>query len=290
MSVNRRNNSLQKPTKFWEIRCHDSRDSKGVSGLCVGYEQKNWRSEAFASYVMEWLPEFSLNSKERDALNHADAVSKLRKAAQLVYKTGKFKKRGEFGEIFLHAAVRTIFDSVPAISKIYYKSSTNETVKGFDCVHVVGPLDNLELWLGEVKFYKSIQRAITDVIGEINDHLEHDFLKDEFVLISNRLDASDDYQKEVMKLLSSRASLDNIFKRVCVPVLLTYESDAVKNHREVCDEYVKAFEAEIKAHFEDFSMKAKDIKVRFHLFLLPLEDKEELTKIMDGKLKAVQSI
>ncbi len=290
MPNKRRKADIAKPEPFWEVRCHDTGDSQGFSGLCVGYEQKAWRDEAFASYVMEWLPEFSLNSKERDGLTHADAVSKLRKAAQLVYKTGKFKKRGEFGEIFLHAAVRSIFDSVPAISKIYYKSAHNDTVKGFDCVHVVGPIDNLELWLGEVKFYKSIQKAITDVISEINVHLESNFLRDEFVLIGNKLDTLDDYQKEVQKLLSSKVSLDRIFKRVCIPVLLTYESEMIKNHREVCDAYVAAFEKEVRAHYAEFSKKAKDIKVRFHLFLLPLEDKDKLIEIMDAKLKAAQRI
>jgi len=148
--------SLPQPERFWEIRVHDV-GNKGISGLCVGYEQGVWRENAFADYVMDWLPEFSLNSKERENLNHANAVESLRKAARLVYKTEKFKNRGEFGEIFLHAAIRSVFDSIPAISKIYYKSSHNDTVKGFDCVHVVGPVDDLELWLGEVKFYNEIK-------------------------------------------------------------------------------------------------------------------------------------
>jgi len=282
--------SLSQPEKFWEIRCHYVGE-KGISGLCVGYEQGEWRKEAFVDYIMEWLPEFSLNSKERENLKYSNAISKLRKAAKLVYKTDKFKNRGEFGEIFLHAAIRSVFDSVPAISKIYYKSSHNETIKGFDCVHVVGSIDNLEMWVGEVKFYKSIKDAIGDVIKELKQHLEIDFLRDEFVLIENKLDSSDEYTKAIQTLISQRRSMDEIFKNICIPVLLTYESDAVKSHKKVCAEYVSSFEKEIKENYADFCKKSEEIlKIRFHLFILPLEDKVKLITILDEKLKALQSI
>ncbi|QDT29319.1 hypothetical protein Enr10x_46700 [Gimesia panareensis] len=150
--------SIPQPKAFWKKRCHVECD-KGRTGLCIGYEAKKWRLDDFIDFVMEWLPEFSLNSKEREGIHHANSVEAIRKAAKLVYKTKKFAKRGEFGELFLHAAIRSIFKSTPAISKIFYKSSHNETVKGFDSVHVVGPLDELELWIGEAKFYNEFNRA-----------------------------------------------------------------------------------------------------------------------------------
>jgi hypothetical protein len=283
-------NSLPQPNKFWEIRVQDLSD-KGKSGLCVGYERGVWRKNAFIDYIMEWLPEFSLNSKERDGLIHANAVDSLKKVAMLVYKTEKFKNRGEFGEIFLHAAIRSVFNSVPAISKIYYKSSHNETVKGFDCVHVVGPVSNLELWIGEVKFYDEISRAIRDVISELKEHLKVDFLRDEFVLISNKLDGSDPHANEVQKIISKRNSMDNIFKRIRIPILLTYESNTVKQYKSICDEYKDAFNKEITGHYLKFIKKFKDLPpVSFHLFLLPIENKAELVSTLDTKLKAWQTI
>ncbi len=282
--------SLPQPEPFWEVRCHDA-GTKGLSGLCVGYEQGDWRTEAFADYIMEWLPEFSLNSKEREGLTYANAVEKLRKAARLVYKTEKFKNRGEFGEVFLHAAIRSVFDSIPAISKIYYKSSHNDTVKGFDCVHVVGKIDDLELWIGEVKFYKRIGDAIREVVEELKDHMELDFLRDEFVLIGNKLETRDGHTEQVKNLISNRRSMDDIFKRICVPVLLTYESKAVMEHEGVCDEYIASFKEEIGKHYTHFCNKAEAIlNVRFHLFLLPIRDKERLVTILDTKLKALRAI
>jgi hypothetical protein len=282
--------SLPYPEPFWEVRCHEV-GRKGISGLCVGYEQGKWREEAFAQYIMEWLPEFSLNSKERDGLIHANAVEVLRKAARLVYKTKKFKKRGEFGEVFLHAAIRTVFDSVPAVSKIYYKDSHNETIKGFDCVHVVGPIDNLELWIGEVKFYKSIDGAIGDVVEELEEHLKIDFLRDEFVLIGNKLEASDEHTGAVQTLISKKRSMDDIIKRICIPVMLTYESETVKGYKKICEEYCAAFEKEIQKYYVKFCKKVDGIvDVRFHLFLLPLKDKKRFVTTLDNKLKAWQAI
>jgi hypothetical protein len=85
--------------------------------------------------------------------------------------------------------------------------------------------------------------------------------------------------------------MDDIFKKICIPVLLTYESDAIKSHKDMCAEYISSFEKEIKEHYADFCKKAEDIlKIRFHLFILPLEYKDKLIAILDEKLKALQSI
>lgn len=282
---------LPQPAHFWEIRVHDPNPDKGVSGLCVGYEAGQWRYSAFADYIMEWLPEFCLNSKERDELSHESAVRNLRKAANLVYQTDKYAKRGEFGELFLHAAIRCVFDSLPAISKLYYKSSMNNTVKGFDCVHVVGPLDSLELWLGEVKFYKSLSDAIRDVIAEIGEHLEANFLRNEFILIGNKLDERDSYTAAVQQLISDRTSLDTIFDRVCIPVLLTYESSTIELHTAPTEDYVREFCDEVAQYFATFCKKSENLPpVRIHLFLLPLDDKKKLVHVLHTKLKAWQAI
>jgi len=61
----------------------------------------------------------------------------------------KYKKRGEIGELLLHVICREVFKTYPAITKYFYKDSANNTVKGFDAVHVVVGGDGLELWLGE---------------------------------------------------------------------------------------------------------------------------------------------
>ena len=179
---------------------------------------------------MEWLPEFALRSSEYCAMSGPKAVPFIRRAANRIYESGKFSKRGEFGELFLHIAIRQVFRSMPAISKIYYKSATNDTVKGFDAVHVVGPPDDLELWLGEAKFFRNIDAAIRDVVQELADHTEFDYLRGEFVLIADKIDDALPHATELKKLLSPNTSLDLVFKRACIPVMLTYDSQCLTGH------------------------------------------------------------
>ena len=282
--------SFQKPDLFLTIRVHNIDIQPSLSGLCVGYERGEWRASQLADHLMDWLPEFSLTASECMALGHQNATKLIRKAAKRVYESKKFENRGEFGEILLHAAIRQVFDSIPAVSKIYYKSATNETVKGFDSVHVVGPPDDLELWLGEAKFYSDINRAITAVITELHAHTGTDYLRNEFALIVNKIDSKLPHAATLTKLLQPGISLDEIFQRVRIPVLLTYDSSCVAAHN-ACDiAYAKAFEQEIKNHHNTFSDRNLPKEVLIHLFLLPLKQKEELVKVLDEKLKTWQML
>ena len=213
----------------------------------------------------------------------------MREAARKIYDAEKFENRGEFGELFLHAAVRTVFNSIPAISKIYYKTSANDTVKGFDTVHVVGPPDNMELWIGEAKFYKKINPAIKDVISEIESHTQRDYLRGEFLLIKGKVDIAPVYLDQLKEILSANTSLDSVFKRTCIPILLTYDSRCLAAHNECTDTYCKNFEAELRKHHATFSrMLANaniptDLTVR--LFFLPLHTKDTLIDALNTQLK-----
>ncbi len=285
---------IPKPTPFLTVRCHDTQLSPSLCALCVGYERNGWRSSHLADHIVKWLPEFALTPQEWLSMNHANAVELMRKAAQTVYQTDKFSKRGEFGELFLHAAIRQVHDSIPAISKIYYKTAVNDTVKGFDAVHVVGPPNDLELWLGEAKFYDNIKSAIRDVTKELQDHLETDYLRNEFLLIGNKIDDALPHAPALRRLLAQETSLDEVFARACLPVLLTYDSDCVSGFDSCCAEYVTAFEKETQQYHREFStaLASKPLppEVRVHLFLLPLREKAALAEVLDRKLKAWQEL
>ena len=132
----------------------------------------------------------------------------MKKAAKAVYQTDKYKNRGEFGELILHALIREIFNSQPVISKLFYKSGINDTVKGFDAVHVVEVENDLELWLGEVKFYTDIKSAVTNVIKELYDHTQRDYLRGEFMLITGKIDDKWQHADKIKKLLHPHTNLE----------------------------------------------------------------------------------
>jgi len=282
---------MKQPEKFLNVRVHDINAKPGLTGLCVGYERGVWRASQFAQHIFEWLPEFVLKDSEIKGIDSSNMVSMIRNAAKRVYDSEKFNNRGEFGELFLHAAVRQVFNSEPAVSKIYYKTATNDTVKGFDSVHVVeSHSGELELWLGEAKFYSNIENAISDVVKEIQKHIETDYLRKEFLLIKGKVDPNWKHAQKFNDLLSESTSLDDIFARTCIPILLTYNSDCLKNHT-ICDAtYEKDFRIEIKKHYMTFKSKNIPNNITIHLILLPLNTKAVLISELNSKLRIWQTI
>ncbi len=170
---------MEHPDAFLNVILHEIGDIGDDLALCAGFERGKWRNDQLADHIMEWLPEFALDYSELSEISHANALKMTKKAAKIVYQTEKYGMRGEFGEVLLHIAIRQVYETLPAVSKIYYKSAVNETVKGFDAVHVVKRGDDLELWIGETKFYEKLSKAIYDVSKEIIDHLETDYLRSE---------------------------------------------------------------------------------------------------------------
>jgi hypothetical protein len=278
------------PASFLIPIIHDLATNPPIAALCAGYEAGMWRGQALAEHVMEWLPEFSLSADELKTFTPGTAVRLIKKAARLVYQTEKYSKRGEFGEIFLHIALRQIYKSIPAISKIFWKDSVNTTVKGFDAVHVVATDVSLELWLGEVKFYADGKRAISDVATELAVHTGTDYLRNEFMLITNKLDKESPHYNKLSLLLDQNTSLDEVFDAACIPILITYESDAVRGSTRSDDNYKKNLIIEVASLQEKFSEKVPpgSLPIRLHLFILPIHTKKTLIKILDELLKEWQ--
>lgn len=272
------------------IVINDLEGKRPLTGLCAGYELKQWRAAAFADHLLESLPEFCLTFSEYTHLNHESAVKLIRHAARRIYETDKFKNRGEFGELLLHVALRQTANTLPAVSKIYYKDSANDTVKGFDAVHVVPTDEGLELWLGEVKFYSNITAAVRDVVNELQAHLHKDYLKGEFLAIINKIDKEWPYADTLIKLLDEKTSLDEVFSSFCIPVLLTYDGDATCKHKESTPDYIEELLIELQEIRKNFVEKSVSIPHKIHLFLVPLSTKDKLISYLDEKLKHWQSI
>jgi hypothetical protein len=239
---------------------------------------------------MRALPEFSLRHSELEGVNAENAVKYIGEAALSMYQTEKFSKRGEFGELLLHVILRDIFNTIPAVSKIFFKDAPNDTVKGFDAVHVVAAETGLELWLGEVKFYQSIDKAIADVTAELGRHLDHDYLKNEFLFVSRKIDDGWPHAATLKRLLDPDTTLDKVFKTVCIPVLLTYNSDATSKFTEMSEQYRAELEAELWRGYQQFYKKNPLTNLRVRLILLPLQDKTALVTELHKILEAMQCL
>lgn len=275
---------------FFNVIVHKDDELPDLHGLCAGFENSRWRKDQLVNHLFNYLPEFALTSSEFQELNGENIIPKLRQAAGNVYQTDKFRNRGEFGELLLHAIIRETHNTIPAISKLYYKDGPNDTVKGFDAVHVIEKGDVLELWLGEVKFYQEINSAIRDVIAELQEHVKVRYVKNEFIAISNKIDKAWKHSEKLKTLLDPNTSLDDVFNLTCIPVLLTYDSSVLSKYNQKSKEYLAEIEIELLKFHKKFCDDLGTFPLTIHLFLVPLNTKDELIKKLEEKLKIWQQI
>jgi hypothetical protein len=275
---------------FLDVRIQRAEAEAELLGLCAGYETGAWRAEGFAKALLRNLPQFALPIEQWKDFNTATGVEQLAHAARAIYTTDKYQNRGEVGELMLFSIMREHYSSEPIISKFYFKSSSNDTVKGFDAVHVVSAGAEPELWLGEVKFYSNLAAAMRDVIKELKEHIENDFLRHEFMWIDHKMGDGTAHTTKIRKLLDDSTSLDEVFKVLHIPILLTYKSKTVSKHAAVDDVYLQAISKELSDNFDTFRARGLPNNVRIHLILVPLSGKARLLKAFDDRLKALQAL
>jgi Cap4 SAVED domain len=259
-------------------------------GLCAGYESGSWRADASAKHLIRHLPQFFLPIEAWDNFNTATGVEQMARAARAIYTTDQYDHRGEVGELLLFSIMREHYDSEPLVAKFYFKCSANDTVKGFDAVHLVSGEEGPELWLGEVKFYTRISAAIRDVLTELREHLDTDFLREEFMWIEQKMGDGAAHHAQIRRLLDESTSLDDVFKVLHVPILLTYRSSAISSYSVEDDAYITQIADELSKHFDTFRDKELPKHVQIHLFLVPLAGKAHLLRSFDERLKALQKV
>lgn len=292
------------PAPFLDVVVQELDELHALTGLCAGYEAGAWRHRQLAKWLMRSLPEFALTYSEFQDFRNDPGSEALERAFHSVYVTDKYGRRGEFGELLLHVALRQVFNSVPAISKIYFKDSANDTVKGFDAVHVIAREDDvLELWLGEVKFYESLKSAIAAVATELIEHMGTSYLRREFTAILGKVDPNWPHASSLRSQLASHISLDAIFPNITVPVMLTYDSPSVAARVSELGklpagvtaassegDYHKIIADEFRAGWMDFRDAAPALAVKVQLILVPLHLKKVLLQELDERLKAWQRV
>jgi hypothetical protein len=278
--------SITYPDPFLEVRCTALDQPFPTTGLCAGYEGGKWRSERLADHLFQWLPYAALNQEHQLGFGSHNFVEMLRLAAVHIYNTKKTTSRGELGELLLHLACILHFKTVPVMCKLVLKSAANDTVKGFDGVHLLPQDSSFELWLGESKFYIDAEEGIRDAIKSVKDHILPAFLATEKAMIFGHVGKDIPYCAEVTKLFKSQTSGDDLLKMAVFPILVTYESGSVASFNEVSAQYINSLSAEVAKLRTYFGSRAADLKLRFQLIFVPLGSKKELVASFDKKLEA----
>jgi hypothetical protein len=291
--------SDDRPETILNVVLHNIEDEISLLGVCAGHEDKEWRYDALSRDLMDWAADWVLTHEEKSSFTSGNAMKLISKALSRIYTSAKKESRGEIGELLLHMILRKHLKSEQAISRIYFKDAPNMTVNGFDAVHIVentvenGDETDLELWLGESKFYVDSYSAVTAVLAELEDHLATDYLRTEFAAISDKISDSWAHASRIQALLSRTVSLDATFKRVVIPVFITFNSDITANHETSSEQYLaeisEYLESEWQAFKKRLGKKCLPREVRICLILLPMATKDRLVGAFDERLKAWQT-
>lgn len=237
----------------------------------------------------------------------------------------KYLKKGEFGEMILHLLLRDFFQTQPLVSKIHFKDTDNAVVHGFDIVHIgkdINDPDKDSLYLGESKLYSRKTGnagifGINDLISDVANHFQTDFLYREIALIGKKRDSytpieeypdlntkkeyedfiskKNEWYSLLKKVENKESKLQDFFKSVTIPLICTYQSDIFNDCDDVaCDDFQNKISEEVKKLKDEFDEKLNQLPVvtgqpkktelNIILLLFPIPSKKELIKVLHEKL------
>lgn len=262
-------------------------DPIGIA-LCPNFENSQWRHKALVEHLFDWLPETALRPQERLALR--DEPNKLlARAAIRVFKNTDPSKRGELGEILLHAACRQEFGTLPVIPRLYYKMRANDQVTGVDVVHLTyeAETDHLDLWLGEAKLYDDLSQAKYKALQSVKALWDAVNLAEMKALVGSKIDGSDPYAEKLNWLFEEETTLDEIVDRIVIPICLAVDFDPTKKASKRTEAYlgeVKTALSDIRNYYIERIPKG----IRFVCVFIPLDNKAFLEGRMVKKLESYQ--
>lgn len=256
--------------------------------LCPDFELGEWRHKAVIEHLFDWLPEAALTPTERELLR--DEPNKLlSRAAIRVFKNTDPEKRGEVGEILLHAICRQEFGTLPLIPRLFYKMRSNDSITSVDVVHLtVDPhTKKIGLWMGEAKLFDNVKRAMYSAYDSLKAFWDPEFLKEAKALIGPKIDSNAPYAETLAWLFEEETSLDEIVDRITIPICLAADFDPTKITSRRTEEYLSEVQSELESIREYYSDRIP-ADIHFVCIFVPLDCKEKMSSRMLKKLESYQ--
>ena len=291
-----------------------------LSTFLVGFDINDkgdieYRAKPLIEKLSHVIYEFAFGFHDGEETPNNEILSKLTEAAKSIYKIDAFQKvkdiyenngsidddvedkylrRGEFGELILYLLLRDFHNTIPLLSKIYFKDSFGRTVHGFDAIHI--ERDSKTLWLGESKLYKDGKAGIKALIQDIDEHFKSDYLNSEFLIVSKKLKHFDNIPEKDywLDLMSKSSKLIDQLESINIPLLCTYNCELFNKYSdENCKDFVQEYLAEmkeLKQYFDDNNNHPLKTKLNIILILFPVQNKVELVKGLHNKLSLMQKL
>lgn len=261
-------------------------DKPQCVALCPDFELGAWRHKLLAEHLFDWLPDVALRPKEREILLF-EPNKTLARSCRRLFDTADASKRGEIGEILLHAACRQEFGTAPFVARLFYKMRSNDSVTSVDVVHVLhNELDkNLELWLGEAKLYEDVKSAVYKAYESVKPLWDPEFLLEMKALIGPKIEDKAPYEQELAWLFEDGTSLDQIISRLVIPICIAADFPATKAAEKRTDQYLEKVQSELESA-KKYLKKRIPAEVSFVVIFVPLDCKAKLEDAINQRVQS----
>jgi len=200
---------------------------------------------------------------------------------------------GESGEILLYLLLEVVLQAPQVLAKMSLKTNPQMEVHGADGVHVKynGPNQPLDVFLGESKIYKRVDKAIADALSSISEVRERG-LNHEILLATEHFKwLKPEARDAIHTLLDPNAPSCN--HRINFVVLIGFEfapdgRTKIKESLETfTDRYTSRADSLTKLVKEKLAAAKNEHDDIVHIFFVPLLDAEgfrrEFVKCLQGK-------
>ena len=212
-----------------------------------------------------------------------------------------YRRKGVFGEIVLHMLLKEFKNTIPLISKMYFKDSFSQEAKGFDAVHVSE--DGSTLWLGETKFYKNWETkgkvigGIEELVGDLKKHFTKNYFNEQFVVIKRGLKSqyAHPQREKWLQILNRPIVLKDVFQYIRIPLLCIYEDSIASQYLKVIDDVLKneaiiEHTMTVRDYYNLLNDSPHKEQLQTLLILMPIEAKNKLIKYMLERIWHMQNI
>lgn len=271
-----------------------------------GFEDGKWRKGEFRKFILDNIAQTGLSAEDRDNLYSESPYTTLTESIKNLRLVDKDNGKGsEIAEIVLYGIMRYHYHALPVVSKIFYKQNPKDNAKGADSVHVV--LDDkgdFSLWLGEAKFYNDIaDERLYEPINSVFDTISTDKIKKENSIVTSIKDleyviTDPVIRKNVQTILRRDTSIDEIRKRLHIPILLLHECKKTDDTTELTETYLNDIKeyhlnrAQKYFVLQNNKQKKENIHgyehIQFHLILFPVPQKGDIVNWFIERAKQIK--
>lgn len=202
---------------------------------------------------------------------------------------------GEVGELMLYSFAESHLDAPKILTKMRFKTSTNDPVKRADGIHLLKLSDDYyEIVYGESKLYENLSRGLTDAFSSISDFVNRDNnnINHEQAFLIENMDSEfneEEYNKikEILIPNEKPIVIDNSFIIfVGFEINIPDEMKLLKglNFQKSLHNFIKC---EVEKRIEHIKKKINEFELQnynFYIYLVPF------TNLNETKLEILQQI